>query len=47
MLKILHTADWHVGRQFGQFDAEAASRLARDRVNVIKQILGQIGRAHV
>lgn len=41
MLKLLHTADWHVGKQFGQFDEEVSKKLARDRVSVIEQILGR------
>src|SRR5437660_8694164 len=40
MLKILHTADWHVGRSFGQFEPEDARKLARDRLSVIDRILG-------
>jgi DNA repair exonuclease SbcCD nuclease subunit len=40
MLKILHTADWHVGRSFGQFEPEDARKLARDRLSVIDTILG-------
>ncbi len=40
MLKILHTADWHVGRSFGQFEPEVSQKLARDRVSVIERILG-------
>jgi DNA repair exonuclease SbcCD nuclease subunit len=40
MLKILHTADWHVGRSFGQFAPEDARKLARDRLSVIDRILG-------
>jgi exonuclease SbcD len=40
MLKVLHTADWHVGRSFGQFEPQDARKLARDRVSVIDRILG-------
>jgi DNA repair exonuclease SbcCD nuclease subunit len=40
MLKVLHTADWHVGRSFGQFKSEDARKLARDRLSVIDRILG-------
>jgi DNA repair exonuclease SbcCD nuclease subunit len=40
MLKVLHTADWHVGRSFGQFEPEDACKLARDRLSVIDRILG-------
>jgi DNA repair exonuclease SbcCD nuclease subunit len=40
MLKILHTADWHVGRSFAQFEPETARKLARDRLSVVDRILG-------
>mgnify|MGYP002631016302 FL=1 len=40
MLKVLHTADWHVGKQFGQFEDEVSRKLARDRVSVIERIMG-------
>ena len=40
MLKILHTADWHVGRSFGQFEPDDARKLARDRLTVVDRILG-------
>jgi DNA repair exonuclease SbcCD nuclease subunit len=41
VLKILHTADWHVGRSFGQFEPGDALKLARDRLSVIDTILLQ------
>lgn len=41
MLKLLHTADWHVGKQFRQFDDEVSKKLAKDRVSVIEQIMGR------
>ena len=41
MLRLLHTADWHVGKQFGQFDEDVSKKLARDRVSVIEQIMGR------
>lgn len=40
MLKILHTADWHIGKSFDQFGPEAAATLARDRLGVIDRIMG-------
>jgi DNA repair exonuclease SbcCD nuclease subunit len=41
MLKILHTADWHVGRTYAHgFEPAAAQKLARDRLTVIDKILG-------
>jgi DNA repair exonuclease SbcCD nuclease subunit len=40
LLKILHTADWHVGRSFGQFEPNDACKLARDRPAAVDRILG-------
>jgi DNA repair exonuclease SbcCD nuclease subunit len=40
VLKLLHTADWHVGRSFGQFEPVEARKLDRDRLSVIDRILG-------
>jgi DNA repair exonuclease SbcCD nuclease subunit len=41
MLRILHTADWHIGRTYGHgFEPATARRLARDRLTVIDKILG-------
>jgi DNA repair exonuclease SbcCD nuclease subunit len=40
MLRILHTADWHIGRIYCHgFEPAAAQRLARDRLTVIDKIL--------
>ncbi|MGH8465699.1 MAG: metallophosphoesterase family protein [Pseudomonas sp.] len=38
MTKILHTADWQVGEQFGQFDTETAAELTRERITVIERL---------
>lgn len=38
MPKILHTADWQVGEQFGQFDTETASELTRERIAVVERL---------
>jgi DNA repair exonuclease SbcCD nuclease subunit len=41
MLKILHTADWHVGLSYDRrFSVENARKLARDRLGVVDRILG-------
>lgn len=41
MLKVLHTADWHLGRTFGPpFKDNDAQRLAQDRFNAVDRILG-------
>lgn len=39
MLKILHTADWHLGRRFPSFPDEAQKKLSRARMDVIARIL--------
>ncbi|MCH9684449.1 MAG: DNA repair exonuclease [Deltaproteobacteria bacterium] len=39
-LKLLHTADWHLGRRFPQFSDDAALELSRARMSVIDAILG-------
>jgi DNA repair exonuclease SbcCD nuclease subunit len=39
MLRVLHTADWHVGRSFDQFEPEDARKLARERLSVVDRIL--------
>ena len=39
MLKILHTADLHLGLEFGQLDADDRRKLARARLAVVAQIL--------
>lgn len=39
-LKLLHTADWHLGLGFGQFDEDAQRKLTRARLEVIDKVLG-------
>lgn len=39
MLKILHTADLHLGLEFGQLEGDDRRRLARARLKVVGQIL--------
>ena len=39
-LKIVHTADWHLGMTFPAFDADARLRLSRARLEVVDRILG-------
>ena len=39
MLRILHTADWHLGRRFPSFPEEAQKKLSRARMDVINKIL--------
>ena len=39
VLKILHTADWHLGRRFRSFSAENEKKLTRARLDVLDRIL--------
>lgn len=39
MLRLLHTADWHLGRRFPSFPEEAQIKLSRARMDVIGRIL--------
>ena len=39
MLKLLHTADWHLGRRFPAFPEEAQKKLSRARMDVVARIL--------
>ncbi len=47
MLKLLHTADWHLGMRFRQFGEEAGNRLARARFDVLPEIFGLARRERV
>src|SRR6266436_6421867 len=38
VLKVLHTADWHLGRRFPSFPEEAQKKLSRARMEVIARI---------
>ena len=39
MLKLLHTADWHLGRRFKSFPEDAQKKLSRARMDVVTRIL--------
>ena len=39
MLKLLHTADWHLGRRFPSFPEEGQKKLSRARMDVVTKIL--------
>lgn len=39
MLRLLHTADWHLGRRFLTFPEEAQKKLSRARMDVVATIL--------
>jgi DNA repair exonuclease SbcCD nuclease subunit len=43
VLRILHTADWHLGRRFPSFPEEAQKKLSRARMEVVDRIL-DVGR---
>ncbi|ARP95433.1 metallophosphoesterase family protein [Bordetella genomosp. 13] len=38
MIRFLHTADWQIGRQYGQFEQEDAAVLAEARFDVVARI---------
>ena len=38
MLKLLHTADWQIGKLFGQFEADAAAFLADARFKAVERL---------
>ena len=38
MLKLVHTADWHLGRTFRSFADEGALKLGRARLEVLERI---------
>ena len=40
-LKLLHTADWHLGLRHRSFDAEHEQKLTRARLDAIDRILGE------
>ena len=39
MLRLLHTADWHLGRRFPSFPEEGQKKLSRARMEVVSKIL--------
>ena len=39
MLRLLHTADWHLGRRFPSFPEEGQTKLSRARMDVVATIL--------
>lgn len=39
-LKILHTADWHLGRSFPAFAEEDEKKLTRARIEAVEKLLG-------
>lgn len=47
VLKLLHTADWHLGRRFRSFRDEAALMLSRARLDVLVRVFGEADRNQV
>ena len=45
MLKVLHTADWQIGRSYSRFEADDAAVLAASRIEGVKRI-AQIAKEH-
>src|ERR1041385_4522489 len=39
VLRLLHTADWHLGRRFPSFSEEGQKKLSRARMDVVGRIL--------
>ncbi|MBO6933391.1 MAG: DNA repair exonuclease [Deltaproteobacteria bacterium] len=39
MLRLLHTADWHLGRRFPSFEPHAARALTRARLDAVQRLL--------
>lgn len=46
-LKLLHTADWHLGKRFPQFDEHAELELMRARMSVLDEVFGVAERNRV
>jgi DNA repair exonuclease SbcCD nuclease subunit len=38
VLRLLHTADWHIGRRFPSFPEEGQKKLSRARMDVVGRI---------
>ncbi|MFZ5440666.1 MAG: metallophosphoesterase family protein [Myxococcota bacterium] len=47
VLKLLHTADWHLGRRFPRFGVEAGKTLTRARRDVLERIFLEAERGQV
>ena len=47
VLKLLHTADWHLGRRFPRFGIEAGKTLSRARRDVLERIFLEAERSQV
>jgi DNA repair exonuclease len=38
LIRFLHTADWQIGTQFGQFEPDEAAHLAQARFDTVRRI---------
>ncbi|RMX08932.1 DNA repair exonuclease [Corticibacter populi] len=47
MIRILHTADWQIGRQYGRFAPEDAAALAEARLGTVERIAALAGEQQV
>lgn len=47
MVHFLHTADWQIGRQYGQFEPEDAAMLAEARLAAVETIAAHAAQARV
>ncbi len=47
VLKLLHTADWHLGRRFRSFEEGAALQLSRARLEVLERVFDEAERHQV
>ncbi len=41
MIRFLHSADWQIGTQFGQFEADEAAHLAEARFDTVRKIAAE------
>jgi DNA repair exonuclease SbcCD nuclease subunit len=44
VLKLLHTADWHLGRDYPSFSEEGRRKLARARLDVLDNVFAEAER---
>lgn len=47
MIRFLHTADWQIGTQFGQFEPDEAAHLAEARFDTVRRIAREARARHV
>jgi DNA repair exonuclease SbcCD nuclease subunit len=47
VLKLLHTADWHLGRRFPRFDEDDQLKLTHARLAVVERVLGEAQKHNV